>query len=204
MSLPLLDRLRPAPGPISGRWAFGIGDTLAGLVNGPGVLDDALRLLNRFGGLAVSAEEVEFDGDAVPWSEVDAVELHRLIGYLASGALDKQVNRLPLPWFPFRNAALGVVSQAVLTAAAAVAGGPLRAVDVRIPAEVRYRGVLRHRTLTPGVLAALVLADPAVRESLIATAKAHGVRVEPADDDVLDDAERRAAWLRDLWSRSRG
>jgi hypothetical protein len=176
-----------------------VGDVLARLAPGPDVIRDLLRLLNRFGGVAISEASVEFDGDAVEWSEIDDIETHQLLGYLLSGALDKQVDRLPLPWFPFRGFVLDVASQAALTVAVAATGGVLtKVLDVQIPAEVNYRGRLRHRTLTPGVLAALLIADPAVKESLLATAREHGVAVRPSDDDAMAIARRRAAKITSL------
>ncbi|WP_197374903.1 hypothetical protein [Mycolicibacterium baixiangningiae] len=189
----LLEQLRPGPGAIDGRWAAGIGDALARLTPGPEPLRDLLRLLNQFGGVAISGDEMEFDGDAAQWSDVKEIETHKLAGYLLSGALDKQIGKLPLPWFPFRGLALGVASQAVLTLIVATVDGVFRdAFDVAIPAEVHYRGLLRERTLAPGMLATVLLADPAVRNALIATAESHGVEVRPADDDVLDAARQRA------------
>lgn len=194
--------LRPQPGPAEDRWALGVGDALAGLAPGPDVLRDLLRLLNRFGGLAISDDAVEFDGDSVDWADVDAIETHKLIGYLLNGALDKQVDRLPLPWFPGRGLVLDVASQAVLTLFVAAAGGALgKTLDVPIPVEVNYRGLMRHRTLTPGLLATLLVADPAVKEALLATARAHGVVVRPSADDAMTSAQRRAGQLKSLVTR---
>jgi hypothetical protein len=191
--------LRPRPTAIDGRWAVGVGDTLAALIPAPEPLRGLLRLLNRFGGLALSGDEVEFDGDGVQWSDVKEIETHKLAGYLLSGALDKQIDKLPVPWFPFRGLALNAASQAALTVIVATADGVFRgAFDVAIPAEVHYRGLFRERTLAPGMLATVLLADPAVREALTATAEAHGVQIRPADDDVLDAARRRARRVKGL------
>ncbi|MEW5810132.1 MAG: hypothetical protein AB1925_11805 [Actinomycetota bacterium] len=193
-----LSGLRPPSGPASRRWGVGIGDAVVGLARVPDPLQGAVRLLNHFGGLAVSGKQVEFDGDSVDWSDVVDIETHSLVGYLLSDALQTQVGRLPLPRFPFRRRLLDLVSDAVLTAAVAAAGGPLSSLlDVRIPAEVNYRGLLRDRTLSAGVLATLLLADPAVRRAVLETAQAHGVPVRRADDDAIDAAERRARWLKD-------
>lgn len=198
----LLDELRPAPGAITGRWAAGVGDTLARLAPVPDVLRGPLRLLNHFGGVAISDDEVEFDGDSVDWSDVHEIRTHALLGYLFSGALDRQVDRLPLPWFPFRGLVLDTAAQLALTTLVGVAGHMLGGVrEARIPAEVRYRGVLRDRELTPGILAALLLADPAVRDALIATAEAHEVKVRRAERDALDDAERRARHVKNLLAK---
>ncbi|BBY15140.1 hypothetical protein [Mycolicibacterium litorale] len=197
--LSLLGPLRPTPGAIDGRWALGIGDTLARLIPGPDPVRATVRLLNHFGGLAISDDELEFDGDSARWADVKEIETHKFAGYLLSGALDKQIDKLPVPWFPFRGLALGAASQAVLTLIVATVDGVFRgAFDVAIPAEVHYRGLLREKTLTPGMLATALLADPAVRKALIATAEAHGVEVRPADDDVLDAARQRARRLKGL------
>ena len=48
------------------------------------------------------------------------------------------------------------------------------------------------------MLAAVVLADPAVRQCFEATAKAHGVEIRPADDDVMEDADHRAEQIKSM------
>jgi len=73
--------------------------------------------------------------------------------------------------------------------------------DIRIPAEVHYRGMLRSRELTPGMLAAVILADPAVRACFEATAQAHEVTVIPADDDVMADADERADQIKSMLAK---
>jgi hypothetical protein len=198
----LPNAFRPGSPPLTRRWALGIGDALAGIAPGPDAVRAAARLLNRFGGVAISGDGVEFDGDAVDWDDVERIEAPKLIGYLLSGALDKQIDRLPVPWFPFRGFVLDAAAQAALTVFVAAAGDLLGdALEVRVPAEVRYRGVLRHRTLSPGLLATLLLADPAVKEALIDTASAHGVAVQPATDDPTTAAQRRAQQLRGVVRR---
>lgn len=199
----VLDRWRPAPGPVAGRWAAGLGDALTAVLRPPNPLDDAVRLLNHFGGVAISDDAVEFDGDDVEWSDVADIETLSLFGYLFSGALDKQLNKLPLPRFPGRSLVVNLAADAALTAIVAAAGDVVRAVDVKIPAEINYRGRIRRRTLSPGILATLLLADRAVRDSLTATAAAKGVQIRPADDDPLEDAARRAEQLRRLVTRLR-
>ncbi|SEH73380.1 hypothetical protein SAMN04489835_3433 [Mycolicibacterium rutilum] len=194
----LLDRRRPDPGPVTGRWALGIGDAVAEHSLTPGRLRWLARKLNHFGGVAIGEDALEFDGDSVEWADVEEIRTHSLVGYLFTGGLDKQVDKLPLPWFPFRRKVIGAVSRAALTLLLAAAKQQLDggALEIRIPAEVRYDGLLRTRELAPGVLAAVILADPAVRQCLEATAQAHGVAVCPADDDVLDDADDRVEQIK--------
>lgn len=196
----LLERKRPDPGPMVGRWALGIGDMVADHSLTPGKLRGVLRKLNHFGGVAISEDGVELDGDKVDWSQVEEIRTRSLVEYLFTGGVDKQIGKLPVPWFPFRRRVLGAISRAALTLLLAAAKQQLEggALEIRIPAEVRYQGLLRTRELAPGMLAAVILADPAVRQCFEATAKAHGVTVCPADDDLIEDAEERAVQIKSM------
>jgi hypothetical protein len=64
--------------------------------------------------------------------------------------------------------------------------------------------MLRTRELSPGMPAAVVLADPAVRRCFEATAQAHGVEIRPADDDVMEDAEERAEQIKSMLAKLKG
>jgi hypothetical protein len=199
----LLESRRPDPGPVTGRWALGIGDMVADLSVTPGKLRGLVRKLNYFGGVAISEDAVEFDGDEVEWADVEEIRTRSLIEYMFTGGMDTQIDKLPLPWFPFRRKVVGVISRAALTLLLAAAKQQLDggAMEIRIPAEVRYRGLLRIRELTPGMLAAVILADPAVRACFEATAQAHGVTLCPADDDVMDDADERAEQIKSMLAK---
>jgi hypothetical protein len=196
----LLERRRPDPGPIVGRWALGIGDMVADHSLTPDKLRGLARKLNHFGGVAISEESVEFDGDDVKWSDITEIRTRSLIEYLFTGGIDKQADKLPLPWFPGRGMLIHAISRAALTLLLAAAkqeleGTPL---EIRIPAEVHYQGRLRTRELSPGMLAAAILADPAVRQCFEATAQAHGVEIRPAEDDVMEDADERAEQVKSM------
>jgi hypothetical protein len=202
----LLESRRPDPGPVVGRWALGIGDMVADHPLTPNKLSGLVRKLNHFGGVAISEEGVEFDGDKVKWVDVTEIRTRSLVEYLFSGGVDKQVDKLPLPWFPFRRKVIQAISRAALTLLLAAAKQQLEggALDIRIPAEVGYHGMLRTRELSPGMLAAVVLADPAVRRCFEATAQAHGVEIRPADDDVMEDAEERAEQIKSMLAKLKG
>ncbi len=196
--LALLNRVRPKSCPAEERWSLGVGDVVADVVNAPEPVRRVVALLNHFGGVAISAQSVEFDGDDVDWSDVTEIRTRNLVGYLLSDAIDKQVGKLPLPRFPGRGLLIDAAGTVALTALVAVARGQIEdgPLDVRIPAEVHYRGVLHGKELSPGVLAALVLTDRAVRECLQETARTHGVDVRPSDDDPVDAAAHRADWIK--------
>jgi hypothetical protein len=199
----LLESRRPDPGPVVGRWALGIGAMVADHPLTPNKLSGLVRKLNHFGGVAISEEGVEFDGDRVKWVDVTEIRTRSLVEYLFSGGVDKQVDKLPLPWFPVRRKVIQALSRAALTLLLAAAKQQLEggALDIRIPAEVGYHGMLRTRELSPGMLAAVVLADPAVRQCFEATAQAHGVEIRPADDDVMEDAEERAGQIKSMLAK---
>jgi hypothetical protein len=196
----LLERRRPDPGPVTGRWALGIGDVVADHSLTPDKLHGLARMLNHFGGVAISETGVEFDGDDVKWSDVTEIRTRSLIEYLFTGGVDKQADKLPLPWFPFRGKVIAAISRAALTLLLAAAKQQLEggALEIRIPAEVHYHGLLGTRELSPGMLGAVVLADPAVRACFEATAQAHGVTLSPAEDDVMEDADHRAEQIKSL------
>jgi hypothetical protein len=199
----LLERRRPEPGPVVGRWALGVGDMVAEHSLTPGKLRGLVRKLNHFGGVAISEESVEFDGDKVKWPDIEEVRTRSLVEYLFTGGVDKSIDKLPLPWFPFRRKVFGAISRAALTLLLAAAKQQLEggALEIRIPAEVRYEGLLRTRELEPGMVAAVILADPAVRECFEATAKVHAVSVTPADDDVMESADERAEQIRSVLAK---
>jgi hypothetical protein len=92
------------------------------------------------------------------------------------------------------------ISRAALTLLLAAAKQQLEEnpLEIRIPAEVYHQGLLRTRDLSPGMLAAVILADPAVRQCFEATAQAHGVEIRPADDDVMEDADERAEQIKSM------
>jgi hypothetical protein len=199
----LLERRRPDPGPIVGRWALGIGDMVADHSLTPDRLRGLARKLNHFGGVAISEESVEFDGDDVEWSDVTEIRTRSLVEYLFTGGVDTQADKLPLPWVPGRRLVINAISRAALTLLLAAAKQQLEggALEIRIPAEVHYRGMLRNRELAPGMLAAVILADPAVRQCFETTAQAHGITIRAAEDFVMQDADERAEQIRSMLAK---
>lgn len=192
--------LRPNPGPATQRWGVGVGEVAAALPAVPGPVRGLARQLNQVASVVVSPGGIEYDGDEVAWSKVTEIRTRRLVGYLLTDAVTKQVDRLPLWWFPGRSLLLSGLSHVALTAIAVAADLQLdRGVfTVYIPADVQYKGLVRSKQMSPGIPAALVLADPAVRDCVEATAGAHGVPIRPADDDALESAVQRAARIRYL------
>ncbi len=194
----VLKPLRPDPGPVTARWAVGVGEIAAGLPKLPAPMRRLARHLNRLGSVAVSPAGIEFDGNEVEWTRVTDIRTRRLVGYLFTDAVTQQLDRMPLWRFPGRAVVLSGITRTMLTAVVLATGLRLdRGVStVYIPADVHYRGLIRAQQIAPGIPAALVLADPAVRDCVEATAESHGIAVRAADDDVLVTAVERAAAIR--------
>jgi hypothetical protein len=195
----LLQRKLPMPGPVVGRWSIGIGDLIADHPKVPSQLHGLARTLDRYGGLAIGERSVAFDGEEIEWSSVTEVRTRNVVEFLLADAAPEMISHLPVPWFPGRRRVLDAISQALLTLLLATARQHLERPEAAamIPAEIRSRGGVRgERELSPGVLAALALADPAVNQCLIATAQAHQIVVRPADDTRMVNAEQRAAWFK--------
>ena len=194
--------VRPEPGPATRRWGVGVGEVAASVPKMPGLVREIARQLNQFGSVVVSPGGIEYDGDEVAWSKVTEIRARRLVGYLVTDGITKQVDRFPLWRFPGRGLVLNGLTYAALTAVAVAADLKLDSgvFTVYIPAEVHYRGLLRAKDIQPGVPAALVLADPAVRDMVEETAKVHGIPVVLAEDDALEVAARRAAAIRSFVS----
>ena len=194
----VLAPVRPGPGPATARWGVGVGELAAGLPKLPGPARGLARHLNRFGSVVISPRGIEFDGDEVDWTRVTEIRTRRLVGYLLTDAITNGVDRLPLWWFPGRGLVLRGLTQTALTAVAVVADLRLDTgvFTVYLPAEVHSQGLLHRAQMAPGTPAAFVLSDPAVRDLVETTARAHGIPVRPADDDALEVAARRAAMIR--------
>ena len=194
----VLRPVRPEPGPATQRWGVGVGEVAASVPRIPGPVRGLARQLNQFGSVVVSPGGIEYDGDEVAWSKVTEIRARRLVGYLVTDGISRGVDRFPLWRFPGRELVLNGLTHAALTAVAVAADLKLDSgvFTVYIPAEVHYRGMLRTKDIQPGVPAALVLADPAVRDMVEATAQAHGIPVVLAEDDALEVAAQRAAAIR--------
>jgi hypothetical protein len=79
---------------------LGIGDMVADHPLTPDKLHWLAQKLNHFGGVAISQESGQFRR-----RRRQVVGRHRdphdsLVEYLFTGGVDKQVDKLPLPWFP--------------------------------------------------------------------------------------------------------
>lgn len=192
-----IEMRRPAAGPVQGTWSLGLGGLLASHPRTPGSVRGLIGKLDRYGGLTISESGLGIDNSNVTWGEVTEIRTQNVIDYLMVDGVSTQLDSLPVPRFPGRKRLVSAVSGAIVTLLMAAAEKQIAAGnDIRIPAEVEYRGMLRSKKLAPGILAALLLTDPAVNRCFVATATANAVRVQAAASANVQDAEQRAATLK--------
>lgn len=155
----------------------------------PRVLRRVPHLLDRFGAVRLSHDEVGVDGTRpVPWSAVVEVRTRPMLDVIATTGgenLGAQAARLIPPVPLLARVARGGVSFVADRAAAAVLaiflaalGDPDQAGATQVPVEIVHRTRLgRTRTMSAGLVSSAVLCLPRVTASVLATAGVHGVPV---------------------------
>ena len=182
-------------------WSLSLAELVGSSEVVPGPAIKVLSLLDSFGCIRVGPTGLGFDGTDVPWGDVREVRVAQLFELLTRTALEKEVERLRrlLPPVPGRKWVVGralAMFQALVGRAWATSGsGSATAVCT-----VRYRSRFgRERELHPGIVAVLVLAAlPQVNESLIATARSHGVSVSGESAGRLMDPAHEQRLVKDL------
>ncbi|WP_030276130.1 hypothetical protein [Streptomyces sp. NRRL B-24484] len=196
-----LATLPPPEAPATEEWEVSIAALIG---RHPRVPGPAVRLLHQLDGLgqvAFGPEKVGFDGEDVPWTKVQELRLHSTLDLLPDVVLDKEVDRIRefLPPVPGRKWVVARAAEGLLTLvmAAAEAAEAAGREERLLPCEIVHRGLLgRPRQLGGGLFAATALAAlPVAADSLVATAKSHGVPVVPVEPTGTraDRAERLRA-----------
>ncbi|MFI1583476.1 hypothetical protein [Embleya sp. NPDC020630] len=190
-----LDALPAPAAPTFVAWEFSLGALVCRHPKVPAITARPLRLLDGLGAVRFGPETVGFDGEDIPWEKVVRLTTHDAFESMTTAALDTEVDRIRevLPPLPGRKWAVTKVVEGLLTVVlASLEQADDRRIDrVPVACEITYRGLLgRERTLRASLFATALLArQTAVAESLVATARAHGVEVvEAASAGGSDDA----------------
>lgn len=168
--------------PITEPWALTISTLLGRWDRIPLPAMRALSVLDRAGSISVSPLGLGFDQENIEWSRITALTLLPVSQSLSKAALHHEVARLSrlLPPIPGRKRLADRIG-ARLSDLATVAFD--RGAQGRLTvAEVAYRGPFgRTRRLPAGVFVTTVLGVMSpVNESVVLTAKMHGVEVSGA------------------------
>lgn len=209
----------PAPPlPLQQPWGMGLGVMLRDHPSCPGVLRPAVGRLDRFGALGFAQDRIVVDGTSVPWSKVTSLTWSTAMEMLTSSALDREVERFTatLRAFPFRSWLIGQVTDLVggLCVAAVPpswsagtdGSGDAAILDRPVVAEITYRGMLRSRTLVPGVFATLLMAaSPGIGQTVFHLAQMNDVPVgrapQPRSFERAQSMRDVAGGLRSRMSR---
>jgi hypothetical protein len=169
--------------PIREPWEISLAALVAMRWQVPGPAKKALGLLDRFGAVKLTPDEVALDGQAVNWSDVLEVRLSPLYLALADGALSRELERLrrTLPPVPGRA---WLLRRAQATALALtqrfVSDDGAKAVPV--PTTLVVRSKKQTKTVQSGVVTALLLAAiPEARSVLSQAAAAQGAATTTAN-----------------------
>lgn len=192
----------PMPGvPADALWQISLAAYLRRRTDLPSLALKPLGLLDRYGEVAVGPDHMAFDGEDVPWDKAVRVIVRDLVEVVSDKAMAREAEKIRqlLPPVPGRK---WVVDHAMALLGEFAAPWLTKTRGGDVVSEVVYRGALgREKTVQAGVFAALVMATwPQVRQSLVATARAHGVEVygeatqkethmippqQSADDDTI-------------------
>lgn len=186
----ILDALRRVPmpdAPVHRPWVFAPSALVAPHLPGP--LARVPGLLDRFGAIRLSPVDIGIDvARPVPWRDVIEVRTRPLLDLLTetTGTSVAALGARLLPPVPLVAKALTRAGSAMAAEAmralvqAAAAAHAERASVAHLPAVIVYRSGRRGRkTMTAGLFSSAVLALPMVTESVLATARCHGVAIRP-------------------------
>jgi hypothetical protein len=182
--------------PLLEPWSIGLGQVISGHPKLSPKLRGITLGLDRLGHLEISPEAISFDGEGVPWDEIDEIKFGPAVDVITSHALQNEIGRLTarLPQMPGRD---WLVRQAieVLVALCLAAAGTAEAehpdghgdnptddhTPLGVPVAVMYGGPVRRKALPPGVFVALIAASvPSVSEAIASLARERGIKVTAA------------------------
>ncbi|GAA1903461.1 hypothetical protein GCM10009716_11810 [Streptomyces sodiiphilus] len=197
----------PPEGPATEQWEFSVGSLISSLPKVPPGAAKALGVLDRLGSVRFGPESVGFDGEEIAWKDVLRIQQHNGADVLAGNSIEAEFERLRglLPPVPGRKWAVGKAAGGLTTVVGElrdrVLSDPGGAYD--IACEIVHRGRFgREKSLHACMYSTAVLTlRPDFSAGLIATARAHGVQVLPAETRADDAA--RAESMKSLWKRTR-
>lgn len=205
-----LDALPAPAAPAAVAWEFSLGALVCRHPKVPAITARPLRLLDGLGAVRFGPETVGFDGEDIPWEKVIRLTLHDAFASMTTAALDTEVDRIRdvLPPLPGRKWAVTKVVEGLLTVVlASLEQADDRRLDsAEVACEITYRGLLgREKTLRASLFATALLArQTAVADSLVATARAHGVEVIAAVPEGGTGDAAAAERIRVLRARTDG
>jgi hypothetical protein len=199
----LLRRLPLPSTPVTEDWQWSLSKLITAGAKPPTGTGLLLRQLDRFGTIDIGPEEVGFDGDTAKWGKVKAVRTRTIDGIvekLSTDIFSEGIETL-LPPVPGRGWVAEKATSAVFTLWALVAELAIKDPEAgrrQVVCEIEYKGWIRTKEAALGFFTGPVMALlPDLDQVFHDEAGRHGVLVEAAPSTSIENAERRAAWLRE-------
>lgn len=199
----LLRRLPLPAQPVADPWKWSIAQLITAGNKPPTGTGLLLRQLDHFGTIEIGPDEVGFDGGNAKWSKVKALRTRSLDGVIEKFSTDLFVNGIEtvLPPVPGRGWVAEKATSAIFTLWAMVAELAIRdpaAGRAQVVCEIEYKGWIRTKESATGFFTGPVMTLlPGLDQVFKAEARRHGVPVEAAPSTSIENAEQRAAWLRE-------
>ncbi|MGY4644244.1 hypothetical protein [Cellulomonas sp. URHB0016] len=209
-------RAYPRPAyPLEREWNVSVQGLLRLVPRLPRIATAPLGLLDRFGAVTVGPERVGLDGKDVDWNRVVEVRTEPAWTLLSAEMLELDLSGIItlIPPVPGRRWVLRRISELMFTLYLAAlppldddrdatgGDGPGLTVFAPVVSTVVYRRMLGHGEARASAMSALLqVALPGTADTIVATARAHGVPVVevPVDETDVGAVARRAQ----VWRRS--
>ncbi|WP_155829742.1 hypothetical protein [Glycomyces tenuis] len=199
----LLRRLPLPSAPVAEPWQWSLSKLITAGAKPPTGTGLLLRQLDRFGTIDIGPEEVGFDGDTAKWGKVRAFRTRTIDGIIEKLSTDGFVEGIEtvLPPVPGRGWVSEKATSAVFTLWALVSELAIKDPEAgrrQVVCEIEYKGWIRTKEAATGFFTGPVMALlPGLDEIFRGEAQRHGVPVEAAPSTSIENAEQRAAWLRE-------
>ncbi|HLU28592.1 MAG TPA: hypothetical protein VKZ65_09155 [Glycomyces sp.] len=199
----LLRRLPLPETPVAEPWQWSLSKLITSGAKPPTGTGLLLRQLDHFGTIDIGPEEVGFDGDTAKWGKIQAIRTRSLDGILEKLSTDGFVESIEtfLPPVPGRGWVSEKATSAVFTLWALVSELAIRDPEAgrrQVVCEIEYKGWIRTKEAATGFFTGPVMALlPGLDQVFREEAERRGVLVEAAPSTAIENAEQRAAWLRE-------
>ena len=198
----LLNRVPVPASPVTEDWRFSLSNIVTAGERPPKGSGVLLKQLDRFGAIDIGPEKVGFDDTTAKWDKIKAVRTRTLEGMMEQALSETMAEDIAgfLPPVPGRAWAAEKATTVLFTLYALIADIALRepgAGQRQYVCEIEYKGWIRTKEAATGMFTGPCMAlIPGLDDLFRAEATRHGITIEAIPSGAIEDAYRRAEWLR--------
>lgn len=199
----LLSRLPVPASPVTEDWRFSLSKIVTSGEKPPKGTGLLLRQLDRFGAIDIGPKEAGFDDTTAKWDKIKVIRTRSLEGMIEQLVSETMTEDIAgrLPPVPGRDWAVEKAASVIFTLYALTAEQALRdpeAAERQYVSEIEYKGWIRTKEAATGLFTGPCMAlVPGLDDLFRAESGRRGIPIEAAPSTTIEDAERRAAWLRE-------